>query len=206
MYLSKFQKEIVRKISNEEIKTVIDFLLIFKLVLSNVTPKKSVKVGDTSIEEGEADFFVDSIHYKILNRHETYTKLIDFRKVINLLSKEELIDISLLSNITFGYVAYTNYANDIINLLYSSRNTFIVIYNEIKKFEKNFLTPQERNQRRQLWIPIIVAIATVILSAIINYFIYTKEREVFIKNVNAFQDTVKVKIIDKSDTTKKSIE
>jgi len=200
MYLSKFQKEIVRKISSEEIKTVFDFLSSFNLVISGVAPRKSEVTNGIEKVEGEADFFLDNIQYKIIDRNDAYSKLIDFRKVINLLNKEGLIDISLSSNLNFGHVGYSTYPKYVINLLWASRNTFIIIYNEMKIFGKDYLTPQERTQRRQLWVPIIVAVATVLLSSVINYFIYTKEREVFIKNINAFQDTVKVKLIDDKDS------
>ncbi len=185
MYLSAFQKEIIKRISQEKIKTIKDFLLDFNLVL---------------MREVGSDFFFHNDYFQVINREEAYSKLIDFRKVINLLAKAELIEIEKSANLGFGYSLTEDRPKEIIDLIHSSRESFIITYNEINKFEKDFLTPQERNERRQLWVPIVVAIATVILSAILNYFIYTKEREVFIKNTNAFKDSLYVKILNNLDT------
>lgn len=188
MYLSDFQKQIVRRIANEDIQTIQDFFITFELVI----PYSS---------SGESDFFFDREHFKIVNREDTFNKLLDFKRVINLLTKAEQIFIENSSGQNFGYSASENCPMHIIALINSFRDIRIIPYNEIVDFAKDFRTPQERNQLWQRWIPIIIAIATVILSSILNYFIYTKEREVFIKNVNAFNDTLNVKILNDVDSS-----
>jgi len=201
MYLSIFQKEIVKRISQEKIKTIQDFLEEFNLVLKNVSEKKESHVGGKIIREGESDFHFDDIHYKVIDRDDTYNKLIDFKKVINLLSKAELIEIEDSVDLSLGYLGSEDRPKKIIAIINSHRKTLIIPYNEIRNFEKDFLTPQERIQKGQLWIPIIVAVATVVLSSVLNYFIYTKEREVFIKNTNAFKDSLYIKIINEIDSS-----
>ena len=205
MYLSNFQKEIVKQISQEKIKPIQDFLLTFNLVIANVLEKKESTVGSKIISEGESDFSFNYIQYKVIDREDTYNKLIDFKKVINLLTKAELIEIEHSANLGLGYLVSEDRPAKIIEIINSNSRDFIIPYNEIRNFAKDFRTPHERVQRRQLWIPIVVAIATVLLSSIINYFIYSKEREVFIKNTNAFKDSLYIKIlndIDSIDTQK----
>lgn len=201
MYLSNFQKDVVRSISQEKIKTILDFLTEFDLVISNVSEKKGWQKEGKTFVEGESDFFFNDIHYKVGNREDAYKKIIDFRKVINLLSKAELIEIEETADLSFGFLISEDRPKEIIEIINSSRNSFIITYNEIRKFEKDFLTPQERIQRRQLWIPIAVAVVTILLSSVLNYFTYTKEREVIIKNSDAFKDTLYIKIINNIDSS-----
>lgn len=202
MYLSNFQKEIVKQISQEKIKTIQDFLLAFNLVIANVLEKKESTVGGKIISEGESDFSFNYIQYKVIDREDTYNKLIDFKKVINLLTKAELIEIEHSADLGLGYLVSEDRPAKIIEIINSNSKDFIIPYNEIRNFAKDFRTPQERAQRRQLWIPIVVAITTVVLSSVLNYFIYTKEREVYIKNTNAFSDSIYIKIINDLDSTK----
>lgn len=182
MYLSRLQKDIVLSISRGNVKTILDFLNKFTLIISSIKGQP--------ISPAKADFFFNEVQYKIIDVEDTYEKLIDFKKVINLLTKAELIEIDKSSGLSFGYLVKPDSPTHIIAILNSFRESLIIPYNELQKFAKDFLTPQERNQKRQLWIPIIVAITTVLVSAILNYFIYTKEREVYIKNVNAFKDSL----------------
>lgn len=197
MYLSKFQKEIVRKIANEEIKTVLDFLLQFNLILEIDQWRDE---GEKAEDLFNGAFSINNKNYKINNKDDAYSRIIDYKKVINLLLKADLIAVEKMEDMEIVYLCTYDIFAKVFNIINSLRNDLVVTYNEIKNFEKDFLTPQERAERKQLWIPIIVAIATVILSSVINYFIYTKEREVFIKNVKAFQDTVKVKLIEDKDS------
>jgi hypothetical protein len=201
MYLSNFQKEIVRKIANDKIKTIKDFLKEFNLI-ERAQEKKEKHIGDEKITEGNSDFSFDNDHFRVKDRDTTFTKLIDFKKVVNLLSRADLIEIEKSANLGMGYSEVDDRPKEIINFIWSFQDLLIIAYNEIKNFEKDFLTPQERNQKWQRWIPIIVAVLTVLLSTIINYFIYTKEREVTIKNQNAFKDSIYVKILNVDDSTK----
>jgi hypothetical protein len=208
MYLSNFQKEIVKRISNDKIKTILDFLVEFNLVIPNVSEKKAYTVGGKNISEGESDFFIDKVHYKVVDREDAFNKLIDFKKVINLLSKAELIEIENSAGLEFGYVATEDRPIYIISIINSFYNSRIISYNEIKNFAKDFRTPQERSQFWRGWLPIIVAVITVALSSITNYFIYTNDRDVYIKNSNAFKDSLYINILNDIDSplTNKKIE
>lgn len=139
-------------------------------------------------------------HFKVLDRYAVYERLIDFKKVINLLEKAELIEIEKSADMGLSYDCVEDRPHEVIEIIEFYECKRIIFYNEIIKFAKDFLTPQERHERRQLWIPIAFTIATVLISAGINYLTYATEREVIIKNRESFKDTLHVKIID--DKTK----
>jgi hypothetical protein len=92
MYLSAFQKEIVKKIAEDKIKTIEDFIVEFNLVDPDAE-KITKDIGGGISMVCETDFSIADKHYKILDNETAFEKLIDFRKVINLLTKAELIEI-----------------------------------------------------------------------------------------------------------------
>ena len=200
MYLSKFQKEIVKKIAKDKIRTVRDFLLEFELLKIVLSRKEQKIVDGVNIIEGDGDFTLFGQHYKVLDRYVVYERLIDFKKVINLLQKAELIEIEKSDDMGLAYLCVEDRPKEAIEIIKFYESKRIIFYNEITRFAKDFLTPQERHERRQLWIPIAFTIATVLISTFINFLTYTKEREVVIKNNESLKDTMYVKIID--DKTK----
>jgi hypothetical protein len=62
--------------------------------------------------------------------------------------------------------------------------------------EEYNLEQEKRDRRTAQQVTIGIAIFTVVASSLFNYFTYTKDRYVYIKNEDAFKDTIKVIIID----------
>lgn len=185
MKLTKVQKEIVIKIERGEISDVHNFLVEFKLVEEIVPPT-----------EGELE--VDNISmrnhwYKIKNLSQTHKYLLEYIRTKTMLIESNLIFIIKEGNINFSY-PINDALSDISRLINSMKNDIIVPHTELSLFVKRFKTKGERERFYQLWVPIGVAILTVIISTLANWLIYSNERNVFITNQNAFSDSLKVRV------------
>lgn len=190
MYLTDFQKKIVKKIAEGKVKTIKDFLSEFNLI-QDVSKK-------TTNSQQKINIKISSYSYHFTDENSIDEKIVDFKKVIDLLEKSEIIKMEEYSDLT---VQYNQSSRIFVKIFDLYKNQIIISYNEIHNFIKDFNTPQEKLIMRQLTYPIYIAIGTIVLSSILNYFIYTTDREVLIKNANAFNDTLYIKIINDSVLT-----
>ncbi|HEY5125000.1 MAG TPA: hypothetical protein VIK14_14805 [Ignavibacteria bacterium] len=194
MNFSKFQKELICLINIGKIKDSISFY--------------------DKYQKEDIDDKTDIVQVKDLHQ-----KIIDYIILINKLSENGLIyvtNVKSINSLKKGRSANTNTKDErgvLIKEIYEfiNVNKFDEIYptEELIKFEKRgYKTQEDKNRIWLKWIPLGVAVLTVILSSLFNFLIYNNQRKVIIENSGAFKDTIKVividtvKKIDKTDTLK----
>lgn len=185
MKLNSFQKELVSRIINNDFNNNVGFYNTYFADINFKTDYKKVQ--------------------------ECYYKVIDYLILIQILKKIDLIYLRKLESTEFHIrgIKYNFVREDLDSEEYRTKGLLLEqiralingdkddsIYptEELTHFKKKrFKTDKERNSIWQRWFPIVIAIITIILSTLANYYIYTNQRKVTIENQ---KDIFKVIILD----------
>ncbi|KAB2846342.1 MAG: hypothetical protein F9K45_02070 [Melioribacteraceae bacterium] len=207
MHLSDFETSIIQSINLDTIRNIRDFYhnlcnyVLDKELHANLQKRKTVipHVKDSILLPLDLDTI------EIWNRTRT------FLQIIETLHKEELI---LMVNIgepkKYSIVSVIdkngNYSDDmILNSLASEKSNIEIlplpklrsfIHNHFQTEEEEFNDYQKKYWKKSLRTTIAISLISIFAASFVNYFIYTNEREVTIKNFSDTKDTVYVKAIE----------
>jgi len=186
MNFTNFQKEIISYINKREIKDSVSFGKKYIKGINNDTDANIVQ-----------DSHQKTIQYFMLIQKLGLSGLIYVKNVENVNPGK----IGFVFPVGFAHTANEVLVSEIYELINSNRFDELYPTEELILYEKRkFKTVEERDKKwitfRSIWVPIGVALFTVIVSSTVNYFIITNERQIIIKNTGAFKDTINVVIVD----------
>ena len=202
MILTDFQKQLIQDIAEERITTFDSFLKLYGELIQNAP-----EVHNTDIFYGATP---GTPIWTPKDKNITLNNVKDFVRVWRLLEKANLITRVTVRNdshaITKIWINRRDVFYELRALHKEYEPTSIIFFPQLVEFiERGFITHEEfkyieekksreRAEKRSIWLPIIVALVSIIVSNLVNYFIYTDKRVVEISNPQAFSDTVKVEI------------
>jgi len=203
MKLSNFQKTVISSILDGKCTEIESFLN---------------KYGELTQEVSQGNYFVantpfnnGSIVYVPKDRNLTFTRLKEFVSLWDRLQVMGLIyTVSLdLKGKPLFPLFERNLSPDtaMLSIIHERLLKEIVTLPELTDFtargflttEEYFLQEENRDRKKAQRLTLIIAvvsIAATFISALFQYFTYTTDRNVVIKNAHAFSDTTKVIIID----------
>lgn len=193
MLLTQLQKDIVNAINDGRVNNIQTFIEQFCQENLNSSGVSFFRIGETP-------YHYDENHYDdIVSKVRIYISLLKVLEMNNF--------IFLIPAPSPGYSGVTN---EIITHLSNNLNSRIVPYMaELNEFiQRKWLTNQEvayeeeKNDRKKSQrLTLVVAIGSLVLTSLLNYFSYTTDRSVTIKNP---KDTVFVKVVSPNIQSKTS--
>ncbi len=220
MVLTDFQKGIIESIADGNVTDINTFISYHcRLKKKTIKPLGRHK-----------DFFKDfllhsSVEYDVyipLNREEFINKIKTFFLILKLLEREGLIYVRkkedfkkdhvsiYVDNLNEEKILPDNIIFDIISPYYGKEIEFIPELNSL--VDRNFLTREEqvileekRDRIKSQRLTLIVAVVSIfgtLFTVLFQYYTFTNERIVTIKNEKSPLDTINVRIIEKSEQVK----
>ena len=217
MHLSEFQKNITKSIINRNVYDIESFLQ--KYCELETTQNKGASFGTNyGSYDSKIQVYIPKDEDAALNN----TK--EFITLWKALEKNDLL-FSIAKTVKRSYVfpvftkrnpTYSTAPfNEILAIIKDYDFKEIVFTPELEKFvERNFLTSDEYDKeqerldrvesqkltRKIAYITIVISVIISLITALFNFLTYTKDRNVRIVNDSAFQDTIKVTIINGKDS------
>lgn len=202
MRLSDYQKKIIKSINTKEVNNIFSFI------------QKYCPIDD-KVADSEIVLRINDVGYAIRDELKMIDNLRNLTFVLSLLERSNLMyqttEVGTVSMATTSSNQNLSYIFDFVS---AHRKIHYLPTEELKTFIKNnYLTNEEieyqeerKSRKKAQRLTIIVALGTLIITTIFNYFTYTTDRTVIIKNKDAFSDTISVNIIDSKEEIKTNIE
>jgi hypothetical protein len=204
MYLSDFDKEIIQAILNKKCITVDSFLLQY----GDLEKKSNNNVHHMG---NYYEFQPGTIIYVPRDPLSALAKLRQFLSLWDKLEKLGLIYTTSTPpkglRLFPVFTADLQPNQDFLSSIHKFHEKEIVAFYELQEFiSRGYLTEDEyyrreensdRKKAQYLTIAIaVISILATIITTIFQYYTYTNEHYVYIKNAQAFQDTAKVRIVN----------
>jgi hypothetical protein len=212
MKFTTIQKEIIQSIVNKKTTDIHSYInIFFNFDKSLIKPSG---MHNDPYKDGLVDPGIDKEIYIVKEQDDAIQKIRDYSVVIHRLEKNDLIYLNNIEN--DKDIRKSFYAEKpkglfpdrvLFNILNKFYNQEIIVTPELKDFvDRNYLTFEEneifeerKHRIKAQRLTIIIAIFSIlgtIGTTLFQYFTYTNERVVLIKNENAFSDTLNIRIID----------
>ncbi|MCX6168005.1 MAG: hypothetical protein NTX65_01595 [Ignavibacteriales bacterium] len=213
MYLTEFQKELVKAIIDKKINDIESFFHNF-CELTESRNQGAIHMSDFGTVQNNSKIYIAK------DEDSALLKTKEFITLWIALERVDLIFSIKSPNKKYNTPIFKKNNSPFSELSSISKDYFtteIVYTPALNKFyERNYLTNMEYEQnqerldrkesqkltRKIAYISISITIVVSILTAIFNYLTYSTDRNVKITNKEAFKDTIAVKIVTKPDSLK----
>jgi len=203
MKLSDFQKTVVNSILSGKCTEIVSFLNEYGELTQEIS-QGNYSIASHSFSNGST-VYVPKDRELTFTRLKEYVSLWDRLQVMGLIYT---VSLDLKGKSLFPlFRSATSPDTAMLSIIYEHLKKEIFTLPELSAFaargflttEEYFLQEENRDRKKAQRLTLIIAvisIAATFLSALFQYFTYTTDRNVVIKNANAFSDTTKVIIID----------